>query len=158
MFPQFTTHHGHSVGAQKLLWAQCCGIGHVGKHIDKCDHRDGDEDGTRQIPQRLREEVERVTVTHDLNAAAKFQVYKAEKLCLLMRVDQLLCDVVEEVPASVGEGALQERQCDQANVIIPEGLESMCRLQPVVVTWGPRRPRKDLKNSNQPHFRLFIFF
>lgn len=59
---------------------------------------------------------------------------KLKKLCLLVRVDQLLRDVVKEVPASVGKRALQERQCDQAYVVILEGLESICRLQPVVVT------------------------
>lgn len=50
------THHCHSVGAQELLRTQCCGVGHVGKHINKCDHRDGDEDRTWQIPKRMSEE------------------------------------------------------------------------------------------------------
>lgn len=56
-----------------------------------------------------------------------------------MRVDQLLCDVVEEVPASISEGALQERQRDQTYVVIPEGLKSMRWLQPVVVACGIKR-------------------
>lgn len=82
----------------------------------------------------------------ELRAFAKLQVQKEKELCLLVRVLQLLCDVIKEVPASIGEGALQERQCDQAYVVILEGLKSMCRLQPVVVTWGTKtRPLFKLK-------------
>lgn len=39
------SHHCHSIGGQQLLWAHGRDVGHVGKHVNKGDHRDGDEDG-----------------------------------------------------------------------------------------------------------------
>lgn len=39
------SHHRHSIGGQQLLWAHGRDVGHVGKHVNKGDHRDGDEDG-----------------------------------------------------------------------------------------------------------------
>lgn len=51
------SHHCHGVGGQQLLWTHGCGIGHVGKHINKGDQRDGDEDRTRQIPKRMDTEI-----------------------------------------------------------------------------------------------------
>lgn len=56
-------------------------------------------------------------------------------------VNQLLSDVVEEIPATICEGTLQERQSYQTNIIIREGLEGVRRLQPVVVTWNPEEHR-----------------
>lgn len=47
-------------------------------------------------------------------------------------VHQLLCDVVEEVPASIGEGPLEEGQSYKAHVIVLERREGVGRLQPVV--------------------------
>lgn len=56
----------------------------------------------------------------------------------LVWLHQLLCDIIEEVPASICEGALQERQRDQPDVVVTEGLEGVCWLQPVIVTWYPK--------------------
>lgn len=44
------THHSHSIRGQQLLGAHSSDVGHVGKHINKGDHRDGDEDCTGEIP------------------------------------------------------------------------------------------------------------
>lgn len=51
------SHHCHSIGGQQLLWAHGRDVGHVGKHVNKGDHRDGDEDGAWQVPGRIKDKV-----------------------------------------------------------------------------------------------------
>lgn len=46
-----STHHSDSVRGQQLLWAHGCDVGHVGEDEHEGDHRDGDEDGTREVPE-----------------------------------------------------------------------------------------------------------
>lgn len=70
---------------------------------------------------------------------------------LPVRVYQLFCDIVEEVPASIGKRALQEGQSYQTNIIVTEGLKGVCWLKPVIVTCVPKKKQKpdftDLKSN-----------
>lgn len=40
------SHHCDSIGGQQLLRTHGCDVGNVGKHVNKGDHRDRDEDRT----------------------------------------------------------------------------------------------------------------
>ena len=60
-----------------------------------------------------------------------------------VRVDQLLCDVIQEVPAAVSKGALQEGQGNQAHVVLLKTLKCMRRLQPVILPWEREKERED---------------
>lgn len=51
------SHHCHSIGGQQLLWAHGCDVGHVGKHVNKCDHGDRNEDCTWEIPGRIKDHI-----------------------------------------------------------------------------------------------------
>ena len=60
---------------------------------------------------------------------------------LLSRVHQLLCDIVEEVPAAEGEGALEEGQGQVAHGRRHPEVEGVAGPQLLKVSWGVRRPR-----------------
>lgn len=65
-----------------------------------------------------------------------------------VRIHQLLGDVVEEVPASISEGSLQEGQGDQSHVVVTERLKGVFWFQPVIVTCKYKRKKtKNLKRS-----------
>lgn len=59
----------------------------------------------------------------------------------LVGIHKFLSHIIEEVPASVGKGALKESQCDEANVRFLEILKCILWLQPEVLSCGQRGRR-----------------
>ncbi len=70
---------------------------------------------------------------------------------ILSRLHNFLCDVVEEIPAAVGEGGLQKSQSDLSHRRVLTESERLAGLQGVIVTWTKRKTHVDdiLKNITE---------
>lgn len=66
----------------------------------------------------------------------------------LVGINKFLSHVIKKVPASVGEGALKESQCDEAYVGFLEILKCILWLQPEVFSCG-HRGRRLLRETGQ---------
>lgn len=109
-------HHCYSVGGQQLLRAQGSDVRHVDKHVNEGDSRDGDGDCPWEIPGRITQVCAALDVTL---GSMKEPLTKhlmptlehpppTKQALLPGGVHQLLCDVVEKVPASVSKRSLQD--------------------------------------------------
>ena len=57
----------------------------------------------------------------------------------LVRVNQLFCDIVEEIPAPIGKRALQEGQRHESHIRGLEEFKGMFWLQPKIFTYSEEK-------------------
>lgn len=98
------SHHCYSVGGEQLLWSHGGEVGDVGHGVHQGHQWDGDVDGKRQVPDGTKKK------NHSTGAKKLRRAPCCISAIVLAWFHDFLRDVIEEVPATVSEGSLQEGQ------------------------------------------------
>lgn len=111
-------HHCHSIGCQQLLRSHGGEVGNVGHSVDQGHQWNGNVDGARQVPidkknthvsqeWQIRQQCVYLTVYWILWNTIEM----CNAICYILAwLHNLLCDIVEEIPATVGKWGLEEGQ------------------------------------------------